>query len=121
MKTMPQQRQEIQQTTTSNNSNTVVCRKCRSTQVVANKRGYSFLRMFLWLGIMLGGTVVFFMIGEFLASIKKVDMITGIPEIMFLLWFFSVPVAIIAGFVGRNAIVNGCMNCGHKWMPVKKK
>ncbi|QDS36192.1 hypothetical protein FPS98_20465 [Brevibacillus brevis] len=33
----------------------------------------------------------------------------------------SIPVSILVGFVGRNEIVNGCMNCGFKWSPAKKK
>ncbi|WP_405158529.1 hypothetical protein [Paenibacillus sp. FSL H8-0283] len=31
------------------------------------------------------------------------------------------PVSILVGFVGRSEIVNGCMNCGFKWRPAKRK
>ncbi len=33
----------------------------------------------------------------------------------------SLPVSILVGFVGRSEIVNGCMNCGFKWRPAKRK
>ncbi|QLG42562.1 hypothetical protein HW560_01325 [Paenibacillus sp. E222] len=35
--------------------------------------------------------------------------------------FVSLPVSILVGFVGRSEIVNGCMNCGFKWRPAKRK
>ncbi|MEK4664618.1 hypothetical protein MHH93_22305 [Priestia sp. FSL H7-0729] len=35
--------------------------------------------------------------------------------------FISLPVSILIGFVGRGEIVNGCMNCGFKWRPAKRK
>lgn len=33
----------------------------------------------------------------------------------------SLPVSILVGFIGRSELVNGCMNCGFKWTPAKKR
>ncbi|PHA24989.1 hypothetical protein COI69_28520 [Bacillus cereus] len=33
--------------------------------------------------------------------------------------FLGFPVTIFSGFMDRKNIVNGCMNCGHTWMPKK--
>lgn len=36
-----------------------------------------------------------------------------------LIIFLGPPITLFSGFVGRKNIVNGCMNCGHTWMPKK--
>ncbi|AMA74129.1 hypothetical protein ACH33_15760 [Aneurinibacillus sp. XH2] len=111
--------QQVQRTSTTSTSNTVACRKCKSTQVVANKRGYSFLNMFLWLVIMGGGALACIALSSFLME-RNEDAYQVIAIIFVLLSTLTIPVAILCGFVGRSKIVNGCMNCGHKWMPTKK-
>jgi nitrogen fixation-related uncharacterized protein len=107
------------QTNVTSNGNIVVCRKCKSTQIVANKRGYSFAKMFTTIGIMILIAILLFVIGYLLFWYSSVDgtiAVLGIPIL-----FLSLPVSILVGFIGRNEIVNGCMNCGFKWTPAKKK
>lgn len=95
--------------------NSVVCRKCKSTQVVANKRGYSFGLMFkvllsiIGIGIVLG--IVFVLLGS---------RYIGMPAVIVLFTFFSLPISLLCGFIGRRDIENGCMNCGNKWMAGKQ-
>ncbi|WP_243864271.1 hypothetical protein [Paenibacillus castaneae] len=48
-------------------------------------------------------------------------IITFIGIICWISISLSLPVSILVGFVGRSEIVNGCMNCGYKWRPAKKK
>ncbi len=123
----------------SNTANkAVACRKCKSQQVVANKRGYSFANMFKtlgWMGLfplllVLIGMIVAFYVqtninvsssgsstgdGPFGAIVAIIGVICGISI------FISLPVSILVGFAGRSEIVNGCMNCGFKWRPAKRK
>jgi hypothetical protein len=33
----------------------------------------------------------------------------------------SLPISILVGFIGRSELVNGCMSCGFKWTPAKRK
>lgn len=48
-------------------------------------------------------------------EVNKLDsVIFTINVIGMLLGILTLSVAILCGFVGRNKIVNGCMNCGHK-------
>ncbi|MNW69749.1 hypothetical protein D3C74_488320 [compost metagenome] len=46
------------------------------------------------------------------------QIVIGLGAISFIL---ALPVSILVGFVGRSEIVNGCMNCGFKWRPAKRK
>lgn len=39
--------------------------------------------------------------------------------VVFLMMLLGAPITLFSGFVGRKNIVNGCMNCGHTWMPKK--
>jgi hypothetical protein len=123
--------QQVQRTSTTSTSNTVACRKCKSTQIVANKRGYNFKTLFLMLLLMGGGGVSLVILGTFLAwqlflkpgeGLELPYEISMVPTaIGYISLFLTLPTAILCGFIGRNTIVNGCMNCGHKWMPAKKK
>lgn len=108
----------------SANQKTVVCRKCKSPQIVANKRGYSFAYLFTSLVTMILFGVLLFMLSNvmFLTVNAQTSAAFGILGILGLVMiFFSLPVSILIGFVGRSTIVNGCINCGHKWTPAKKK
>lgn len=129
------------QSNNANNVNVVTCRKCKSQQIVANKKGYSFANMFKtlgWMGLLplilvLVGTVGAYL---FMMNVKigsggsggsgigggGIDgIITFIGIICWISISLSLPVSILVGFVGRSEIVNGCMNCGFKWRPAKKK
>lgn len=108
----------------SANQKTVVCRKCKSPQIVANKRGYSFAFLFTCLVTMiLFGVLLFVLSNAMLLTVNAQSSAAfGILGVLgFVMIFFSLPVSILVGFVGRSTIVNGCMNCGHKWTPAKKK
>lgn len=48
-------------------------------------------------------------------------LVTFIGVIRGISIFTYLPVNILVGFIGRNEIVNGCMNCGFKWRPAKRK
>ncbi|MFM9276657.1 hypothetical protein [Paenibacillus jiagnxiensis] len=127
---------------TSGSAGTVTCRKCKSTQVVANKKGYSFAKMFITLGWMALLPILIIIGGVFLiayaAILTPVNIAdsavtndsnsnsseTWVAIIGILCWIsisLSLPVSILVGFIGRNEIINGCMNCGFKWAPAKKK
>nr|WP_260866474.1 hypothetical protein [Paenibacillus xylanexedens] len=125
--------------------NAVACRKCKSQQVVANKRGYSFANMFKTMGwmwllplvLVLGFTMwavnynMNVQIGSDVSSKGSGVSSTGSEALEILVTiigvicgisiFVSLPVSILIGFVGRSEIVNGCMNCGFKWRPAKRK
>lgn len=106
-------------TNPSGNGKTVVCRKCKSGQLVANKRGYSFAKMFTTLGIMgllpLIIALIMFVVFWSMAGLIFIGVICLISVSL------SLPVSILVGFAGRSEIVNGCMNCGFKWTPAKRK
>ncbi len=122
------------QSNTANHVSSVTCRKCKSQQIVANKRGYSFSNMFKtlgWMGLLplilvLVGTVGAYL---FMQNVSGGSGIGGGETEGFIFfgiicWIsisLSLPVSILVGFVGRSEIVNGCMNCGFKWRPSKKK
>ncbi|RGP98244.1 hypothetical protein [Bacillus sp. ISO11] len=91
----------------------VVCRKCKSDQIVGNKRGYNFKRMFLILYLMLATRIA---IGIVPRHSPLQDMAAFVGFLMMLL---GAPITLFSGFIGRKNIVNGCMNCGHTWMPKK--
>ncbi|MHA4046532.1 hypothetical protein [Bacillus cereus] len=98
----------------------VVCRKCKSDQIVGNKRGYNFKRMFLILFLMLATLIIS------LASMSLDDIIPIGSPLHSIVIFISqcimglgLPIILFSGFIGRKNIVNGCMNCGHTWMPKK--
>lgn len=113
------------QSKTTNSVNAVTCRKCKSQQVVANKRGYSFANMFKTFGIMIligiltiVTSYLFYMYSVSDGSRVLRQIVIGLGAISFIL---ALPVSILVGFVGRSEIVNGCMNCGFKWRPAKRK
>ncbi|RKN84081.1 hypothetical protein D7M11_15790 [Paenibacillus ginsengarvi] len=63
-------------------------------------------------------------IGSGGSSIDSVVMDGLIAVIGVICWIsisLSLPVSILVGFVGRSEIVNGCMNCGFKWTPARRK
>lgn len=110
---------------TSTTNKVVICRKCKSQQVVANKRGYSFANLFKTLGTMIlvgilsvvaSGTTLLF--GNMNGVSAFLEIVGGIGVLAF---FLSLPAGILMGFVGRSNLVNGCMNCGFKWIPAKRK
>lgn len=115
----------------SGNGNTIICRKCRSAQIVANKRGYNFSTMFKTLGWMFLLPLFIIVIGTFIVNYYLMHATSSAFFLDDLIGFFgiicnislvlSIPVSILVGFVGRSEIVNGCMNCGFKWTPAKKK
>ncbi|EMK2596545.1 MULTISPECIES: hypothetical protein [Bacillus] len=91
----------------------VVCRKCKSDQIVGNKRGYNFKRMFLILFLMLATLIA---IGIVPRHSPLQDMAAFV---VFLMMLLGASITLFSGFIGRKNIVNGCMNCGHTWMPKK--
>ncbi|MFC1286681.1 hypothetical protein ACFUP3_19275 [Bacillus paralicheniformis] len=98
------------------NGNSVVCKKCKSNQVVGNKRGYSFGLMFKVLFSMIGigiiSRLLFGLMNNFINTLIIVPV--GIC------FFLSLPTALLCGFIGRGDIINGCMNCGNKWKAGKR-
>lgn len=110
---------------TSTTNKVVICRKCKSQQVVANKRGYSFANLFKTLGIMIlvgilcvvaSGTMLLYSNTSGAAAFLQILSVLAV-----LSFSLSLPVSILMGFVGRSNLVNGCMNCGFKWIPAKRK
>ncbi|HDR4897576.1 hypothetical protein [Bacillus thuringiensis] len=92
----------------------VICRKCKSDQVIGNKRGYSFKRV----AIVLFCLFVFYEVISLInVSLAGENMFIAFS--MVILFWFSIPLALISGIIGRKNIINGCMNCGHTWMPKK--
>jgi hypothetical protein len=97
-------------TAASAHNDEVTCKKCKSHQIVANKRGYSFKRMFLvFISLLVSG----FILKQIGIALDPTRFIYGIGIILF---FFSLPIGIISGFIGRTNILNGCMKCGNKWL-----
>ncbi|WP_010097345.1 hypothetical protein [Ornithinibacillus scapharcae] len=96
-----------------NQKGKVLCKKCKSNQIVANKRGYSFRKMFNSLLITI---IICFALAIFFPSLDNVEGPGNLNIIGFILFYIGFPVAIIRGFIGRSDIVNGCMNCGNKWI-----
>ncbi|MFB5760914.1 hypothetical protein [Paenibacillus medicaginis] len=109
----------------SGSAGSVACRKCKSTQVVANKKGYSFAKMFITLGWMGVLPLLIVVCGSMLIFLTVPMINEGLLYTVYILCgisiLFSVPVSILVGFISRNEIINGCMNCGFKWAPAKKK
>ncbi|PGB58375.1 hypothetical protein [Bacillus toyonensis] len=99
----------------------VVCRKCKSDQIVGNKRGYNFKRMFLILFLMLATLIIIGLAAfSFHDIIPLSSPLSGIAAfIVGFIMFLGAPITLFSGFIGRKNIVNGCMNCGHTWMPKK--
>lgn len=86
--------------------------------------GYSFAYLFTCLITMiLFGVFLFVLSGVMFisANIHTAKAFGFLGPLGLVFIFFSLPVSILVGFVGRSTIVNGCMNCGHKWTPAKKK
>ncbi|MUG73212.1 hypothetical protein [Paenibacillus validus] len=112
------------QSSGTGNVNAVVCRKCKSPQVVANKRGYSFANMFKTLGIMIliGILSIVFVSFEFMYGTgSSPSAAEAVGVIGMIVLFLSLPTGILVGFAGRSELINGCMNCGFKWRPAKRK
>lgn len=110
----------IEQTNDSSNlkvHNEVVCIKCNSNQVIANKRGYSFKLMFLVFFSILVFSVLLFIVSPLFSDLGIFLVLSTIVVGLFIV---SLPVAILCGFIGRSKIVNGCMSCGRKWKPGMK-
>ncbi|PRT25307.1 hypothetical protein [Bacillus thuringiensis] len=101
----------------------VVCRKCKSDQIVGNKRGYNFKRAFFILFLLLGTLITIGIVSNFLYVIvprNSMDGVVGLSAIVgLLIILLGPPITLFSEFVGRKNIVNGCMNCGHTWMPKK--
>jgi hypothetical protein len=97
-------------TASSVHNNEVICKKCKSNQIVANKRGYSFKRMFL---VIISLFAIGFVIAQVGLALCQTMFLYGFGGMLF---FFSLPVGIISGFIGRSNILNGCMKCGNKWL-----
>lgn len=108
------------------NSKSIICSKCNSTQIMSIKRGYSFSLMFKVLLSMIGVCVLVFLIFTVMYESRVFDSLDimwlsfGVVGVIAVLLVLAVPTAMLCGFIGRNNIVNGCMNCGSKWMPIKK-
>lgn len=109
MQTTPNQLRERSPQINFDAAKSVICTKCESTQIVANKRGFSFKNMFKTLAILLAIS--------FLLSF--INLIFGV--IGTILAFLSLPISFVVGLVGRNELVNGCMKCGHRWHPRSKR
>lgn len=115
-------KQSQQNNSLKNSGNSVACKKCKSTQVVANKRGYSFGLMFKVFFSLVAIGIMFIIIQSLVSNV------VGYNEILFGIFmvpiaigiFFSLPIALLCGFIGRSDIVNGCMNCGNKWKAGKR-
>ncbi|MBJ7937452.1 MULTISPECIES: hypothetical protein [Bacillus cereus group] len=91
----------------------ILCRKCKSDQIVGNKRGYNFKRVFLILFLMLATLIA-------IGIVPRHSPLHGIAAfVVFLIMLLGAPITLFSGLVGRKNIVNGCMNCGHTWMPKK--
>lgn len=128
-RTAPSQAERTTAPASTGQTKVVVCRKCKSPQIAANKRGYSFARLFKTMGWMflLPGLIligVTFLTGFLLVSSSSEISDVLIPIVIMMCGIsmsLSLPVSILTGFIGRSELVNYCMNCGHKWMPAKKK
>ncbi|PFF69657.1 hypothetical protein CN339_28685 [Bacillus thuringiensis] len=109
--------------TTKKVTKRVVCRKCKSDQIVGNKRGYNFKRAFFILFLLLGTLITIGIVSNFLyviVSRNSINGVVGLSAIVgLLILLLGPPITLFSGFVGRKNIVNGCMNCGHTWMPKK--
>lgn len=133
-----QSRANSPQASSTKSANAVVCRKCKSQQIVANKKGYSFVKLFKtlgWMGlfplilVVVGAVVAFYYqsnvrITSGISSTGSDSMEILLVIIGIICWItvsLSLPVGILVGFIGRSEIVNGCMNCGFKWRPAKRK
>ncbi|EJR57500.1 hypothetical protein IIO_05027 [Bacillus cereus VD115] len=102
----------------------VVCRKCKSDQIVGNKRGYNFKRTFLILFLLLVTFITIGIVSNFVHDIvprnsSLRDINVRVALVAFIIILLGAPITLFSGLVGRKKIVNGCMNCGHTWMPKK--
>ncbi|MGG4305947.1 hypothetical protein ABEW59_24760 [Bacillus wiedmannii] len=102
----------------------IVCRKCKSDQIVGNKRGYNFKRTFLILFLLLVTFITIGIVSNFVhdmvpqnSSLRDINV--SVALVAFIIILLVAPITLFSGFVGRKNIVNGCMNCGHTWMPKK--
>ncbi|MGX5598669.1 hypothetical protein [Bacillus sp. SH8-8] len=99
----------------------VVCRKCKSDQIVGNKRGYNFKRTFLILFLLLVTLITILIVSISVHDInsRKSPLYDIDKFAAAFIMLLGPPITLFSGFVGRKNIVNGCMNCGHTWMPKK--
>lgn len=112
-----------QQNAENSHEKKVICKKCKSPQIVANKRGFSFARMFITLFLILVIGILYSMSIVYVVSstLDLPDFTVKLIEVFgMLLFLMGIPLPLIMGFMGRSKIVNGCMNCGNKWMPGKR-
>ena len=107
----------MRQAPPSNTAKQIVCKKCKSTQITGQRRGFSFGKFFLCLSLLLILPIIV-SVGTF--SIDSDAVYNLFAVIGLILFFMIVPLAIILGLSGRKRIVNGCMNCGYKWFAGKK-
>ncbi|SCY87269.1 MULTISPECIES: hypothetical protein [unclassified Lysinibacillus] len=105
------------QTKNLSNGKSIICGKCKSDQIVASRRGYSFSAAFKTLLVMLGIVIV---LAIFLPGLDDVSGFADLNIIGTLLLFLGLPIAIFYGFIDRNSLINGCMNCGNRWIAGKK-
>lgn len=129
-RTILNQKEEVSSQSSTVNNNAVTCRKCKSQQVVGNRRGYRFSKMFAVLGVMIGMIVILIAFSIIFSDLLVYKTSSGkyndtpiaiLGLFTILLGIISLPVSVLCGFIGRNEIVNGCMNCGFKWRPSKMK
>nr|WP_106780824.1 hypothetical protein [Lysinibacillus timonensis] len=109
-------KQTLQSSNVRSHDSKVHCKKCKSNQIVANKRGFSFRKTFSTLFLTF---VVCIALAILFPSLDNVSMGGNLNIIGLLLFYIGFPVSIIRGFLGRSDIVNGCMNCGNKWIAGK--
>ena len=109
----------------SNTAKQIVCKKCKSTQISGHKKGFSFGKFFLYLFLAFLTAIfaaifapIIITFGVLNGSNEALGIIIGVSG--FLLFFTFVLLAFIMGFSGRSNIINGCMNCGNKWIAGKK-
>ncbi|WP_446936276.1 hypothetical protein [Lysinibacillus fusiformis] len=104
------------QTKNFSNSKSTICGKCKSDQIVAIRRGYSFSAAFKTLLVILGITIV---LAILLPGLDDVSGFVDLNIIGTLVLFLGLPIAILYGFIDRNSLINSCMNCGNRWIAGK--
>ncbi|MFU8649179.1 hypothetical protein ACNA06_17890 [Lysinibacillus sp. RSDA_15] len=108
---------QTSQTKKFSNSKSIICGKCKSDQIVASRRGYSFSAAFKTLLVMLCIAIV---LAILLPGLDDVSGFADLNLIGTLFLFLGLPIAILYGFIDRNSLINGCMNCGNQWIAGKK-
>ncbi len=96
--------------------NKVRCKECQSSQLVANRRGFSFSKM---INAFLITLAICILLAIFFPSLDYVAVTPNLNIIGFILFFIGIPIAIINGFNGSKDIEISCINCGHNWIAGK--